>query len=462
MDIPTKKIISSYALSSSAQSSVIQPKNIQEIENCLKYAKKNKLKIAIMGSGNSWTDVFLATDQLIVDLSHFDQINSFDKENGIVNVQSGVKIGNLLAKLMPENFTLIGLSGSVTDTIGGMLSSNVHGKDTWKEGNFGQNIISFTMLLADNSIISVDLEKNNELFNAVIGGLGFMGIVLDISLKLKRIKSYMLELQTHQCHNLDELFEYFYSLEKNNLDFSYGLIDPFQTGNSLGRAICESASYQEIENCSKKDFEEFLTPKSKIAMLEPETFWKLFRFFWGYKTSKVLNSFQYNRAKGSKRKFIPFPKFQYPISAFPKFNLMYAPSGFMEFHTVFPKNEVKTAFIELLEKSTHYKRQPWVCGVKRHKKDPSYLSFSEDGLAITINFPLNNFPKYEREKYCDELISIITKHTGKIYISKHAYLPKKIFEEMYPDYTKILDLKNKYDPEIIFSSIATERLLLKK
>ena len=145
MDIPTKKIISSYALSSSAQSSVIQPKNIQEIENCLKYAKKNKLKIAIMGSGNSWTDVFLATDQLIVDLSHFDQINSFDKENGIVNVQSGVKIGNLLAKLMPENFTLIGLSGSVTDTIGGMLASNVHGKDTWKEGNFGQNIISFTI-----------------------------------------------------------------------------------------------------------------------------------------------------------------------------------------------------------------------------------------------------------------------------------------------------------------------------
>ena len=143
MDIPTKKIISSYALSSSAQSSVIQPKNIQEIENCLKYAKKNKLKIAIMGSGNSWTDVFLATDQLIVDLSHFDQINSFDKENGIVNVQSGVKIGNLLAKLMPENFTLIGLSGSVTDTIGGMLSSNVHGKDTWKEGNFGQNIIIY-------------------------------------------------------------------------------------------------------------------------------------------------------------------------------------------------------------------------------------------------------------------------------------------------------------------------------
>ena len=460
MKSPIKQTVFSYALTSNAQSSVIQPENIQEIENCLKYAKTNKLKIAIMGAGNSWTDVFLATDQLIIDLSHFDQINSFDKKNGIINVQSGVRIGNLLTKVMPENFTLVGLSGSVTDTIGGMLSSNVHGKDTWKEGNFSQNIISFTILLADNSIITIDKEKNNELFNAVVGGLGFLGIVLDISLKLKPIKSYMIEVEKHRCHNLDELFEYFFSLEKSNLDFSYGLIDPFQTGSSLGRSICESASYQEIENCSKKQFEEFLTPKSKIAMITPKTFWKLFRFFWGYKTSKILNSFQYNTSKESKRKIIPFPKFQYPLSALPKFNLMYAPSGFMEFHTIFPKNEVKSAFTELLEKSTQYKRQPWVCGVKRHKKDPSYLSFSEDGLAITINFPVNNFSKYEREKYSNELISIITKRTGKIYISKHAYLPKTIFQQMYPKYTKVLDLKNKYDPENLFQSDATQRLLM--
>ena len=460
MKSPIKQNISSYALTTTVQSSVLQPETIDDIENCLKYAKQNKLKIALMGTGNSWTDVFLSSHQLIIDLSNFDQINSYDEKNGIINVQCGIKIGNLLKKIMPENFTLTGLSGSVTDTIGGMLSSNVHGKDSWKEGNFGQNIISFKMLLADNSIIIVDRDKDNVLFNAVIGGLGFLGIVLDVTLKLKPIQSYMIELQKHRCKNLDELFEYFYSLEKNNLDFSYGLIDPFQSGRSLGRSICESASYTDIENCPKQKFEEFLTPKSKIAMMSPEKFWRLFRLFWSYKTSKILNSIQYNKTRESQRNFIPFPNFQYPISAFPKFNLMYAPLGFMEFHTVFPKNEVIPAFTELLKKSTDYKRQPWVCGVKRHKKDSSFLSFSEDGLAITINFPLNNFPKYEREKYSSEIISIIRKYSGKIYISKHAYLPKKIFEEMYPNYKKIIDLKNQYDPEIIFSSNATQRLLL--
>ena len=158
--------------------------------------------------------------------------------------------------------------------------------------------------------------------------------------------------------------------------------------------------------------------------------------------------------------FIPFPKFQYPISAFPKFNLMYAPSGFIEYHTLFPKSEVIPAFTELLKIATNYKRQPWVCGVKRHKKESPFLSFSEDGLAITINFPLNNFPKHEREKYSSEITSIITKYSGKVYISKHAYLSKTIFEEMYPEYKKILDLKNQYDPDTLFSSNATERLFL--
>ena len=38
--------------------------------------------------------------------------------------------------IMPKNWGLVGLSGSVTDLVGGMLSSNTHGKDTWKNGNF--------------------------------------------------------------------------------------------------------------------------------------------------------------------------------------------------------------------------------------------------------------------------------------------------------------------------------------
>ena len=98
--------------------------------------------------------------------------------------------------------------------------------------------------------------------------------------------------------------------------------------------------------------------------------------------------------------------------------------------------------------------------IKRHKPDTSYLTFSGDGLSIAMNFSLKHLNSNLREKYCNKLFETIIKFNGKIYISKHAIIPKPIFQKMYPDFKKIINLKNNYDPDFVFSSDATNRLLL--
>ena len=98
--------------------------------------------------------------------------------------------------------------------------------------------------------------------------------------------------------------------------------------------------------------------------------------------------------------------------------------------------------------------------VKRHKPDTPYLAFSGDGLSIAINFSLKPLNSNLREKYCNKLFETILKFNGKIYISKHAIIPKSVFQKMYPDYKKINNLKIKYDPDFVFSSDATNRLLI--
>ena len=77
-----------------------------------------------------------------------------------------------------------------------------------------------------------------------------------------------------------------------------------------------------------------------------------------------------------------------------------------------------------------------------------------------MNFPLNNFPKYERDKYADELLKIILHFEGKVYLSKNAVLSKEAFQKMYPMYEKMKELKKKYDPDYLFLSNATKRLLM--
>ena len=203
----------------------------------------------------------------------------------------------------------------------------------------------------------------------------------------------------------------------------------------------------------------FLRNQSKIGSFSPETFWSLFKHIWGNRTCNVLNQYYFYLSK-LKKEIVPFPEFQYPHSARPKFNLLYYPTGFFEFHTVFPKKSSVEAFSRLILISKNYHREPWICGVKRHKSDSSFLSFSEDGLSITMNFPLKNFKKSDKEKFSEEILNTILEFNGKIYISKHSFLPKLAFEKMYPEYKKMLGLKAKYDADGLFYSDATKRLLL--
>ena len=112
---------------------------------------------------------------------------------------------------MPHNWILVGLSGSVTDVIGGMLATNVHGKDSWKNGNFSQNVISFKIMLADGTTKEIRKENDLELFNSIVGGLGFLGLITEITLKLKPIPSYMVEQKSQRITNFETLFDFFYS-----------------------------------------------------------------------------------------------------------------------------------------------------------------------------------------------------------------------------------------------------------
>ena len=462
MKSPQKIKISNYGLTKTSSVFLLQPENLDELKNCITYAKKNQLHISIKGSGNSYADVFFSQNQVLIDTSFLNSIRNFDSNNGTITVETGVQINDLLLTIMPKNWTLVGLSGSVTDKIGGMMSSNTHGKDSWQNGNFIENIISFKIILENESILEVSREKNSELFYAVIGGLGLFGIIFEIVLKLKSIPSYMIEHFSKKTNNIDESIDHFNSLENSNIDFSYCLIDSFSKDDSLGAGVCESAKFVNMDNSSIEKFKKSLLPNSKIFSLKPESFWSLARPFWNNSTCNLLNksrSFKASISKG-KKSILSFPEYQYPYTKYPKFNLIYGTSGFLEFQIIFPKDNFSNALRELLAKSHHYGVPPWICMMKKHKPDNSFLSFSGDGFSVSINFPVSYLNPQLIEKYCNEILEIILKYNGKTYITKSSYLPKSAFQKMYPDYKKIISIKEKYDPNQIFHSDSTMRLFM--
>jgi len=459
MHEPFKKIISGFGLSKSVNTSVLIPKNIDDIEQYLKFAKNKNYRIGIKGGGNSYSDVFF-NNNLVIDTVNLNSIKSFDSDNGVIIVEPGLRIGDLLEKIMPHNWIVTGISGSVNDVIGGMLSTNVHGKDSWKHGNFNENIISFKIMFADGTIKNIEKYSDSDLYNSIIGGLGFLGIITEITLQLKKIPSYMVEHNVQRFPNLENLVDFFYSLEKNGIEYAHALINPFSLGKNLGQSVVDSSHFVEEKNCSHSKFKEFLSKKSKIYLMKPKMFWSLSNIFWCNSTNHINCNLRYAKSKFNSKKIIPFPKYQYPHSAKPNFNFLFTPNGFFEIQSIFNKHNVVDAFSELLLLSKKYKFQPFVCGIKRHKSNSTYLSFANDGLSITMNLSLNSQTKEIRTEYCKKLTDIILKYDGKTYLAKHPYFSKNEFRKMYPNYKKMIELKNKYDPDNLFCSDAMDRLFL--
>ena len=460
MEQPKQKIVTGFSLFKSANTLVATPKSLDDLIKYIDFAKQRNFKIAIQGGGNSYSDVFF-NDQLVIDTSHLNSIKSFDSENGQITVEPGVRIGDLLDIIMPHNWILVGLSGSVNDVIGGMLSTNVHGKDSWKNGNFSQNIISFKIMLANGTTEIIKNDNGSELFNSIVGGLGFLGLITEITLKLKPIPSYMVQHQTQRIPNLEKLVDFFYSLEENGLEYAHALLNPFASGGDIGQGISDSCRFVNEQNCSDEKFKEFLVKKPRVYMLKPKNFWSLCKLFWNNNTNRIICDMRYRKTPTSyTENTIPFPKYQYPHSAKPNFNLLFTPSGFFEIQTIFSRDIAIQAFTELLSLSRRFRLQPFICGIKRHKSDSSYLSFANDGLSITMNFSLNVITTEQRDEYCKELTNIILKHEGKTYLAKHPYFSQDDFHRMYPNYKKILELKAKYDPDCLFLSGATKRLLI--
>ena len=189
MKPPKQKTTTAFGLFKSAKSLVVNPENLEDLEQCLDFAKQRNFKVSIQGGGNSYGDVFF-NNQLVIDTKYLNSIKLFDQENGIITVEPGLRMGDLLRVVMPQNWILVGLSGSVNDSVGGMLATNTHGKDTWKNGNFSQNIISFKIIFANGTTKEIQKDKDSELFNSIVGGLGFLGLITEVTLKLKPIPSY--------------------------------------------------------------------------------------------------------------------------------------------------------------------------------------------------------------------------------------------------------------------------------
>ena len=109
----------------------IKAQNIEQLKNILEYAKKENIKLTIIGNGSN----ILVSDQgiqgivLKIDTEKLEE--KIEDEKIILTVGSGVKLGALAQKCLKEEITGLEFASGIPGTIGGAIRMNAgaHGSE---------------------------------------------------------------------------------------------------------------------------------------------------------------------------------------------------------------------------------------------------------------------------------------------------------------------------------------------
>ena len=135
---------------------IISPKNYNELKKII----KNK-NFIVQGNKRSYGDVAL-NKKLLISMKNFNQIKYFNKKKGIIEIESGVLLKDLITKITDYKWFVPVTPGTKYVSLGGMVANNIHGKNIIN--NQLKHFIKEIKLLKTNKKIVICSKKKIKKF----------------------------------------------------------------------------------------------------------------------------------------------------------------------------------------------------------------------------------------------------------------------------------------------------------
>jgi len=451
-----------------SRSLVARPTTIEQCREALTYFRQRDMKVCARGAGRTYGDLALNDGQGLIDMKLMNRITEFDEEHSTIKVEAGTRLIDIYREVHYRLFTLPASPTESHSSVAGAICANVNGKDAWRQGSFGSQVVNLTLLLANGELLTID--RSHELFNAIIGGIGMLGIIVDATLQLKPIKSPFVEIDLIPAANVDEMLEKMARVEQTH-DAAVVWVDAYARGPNTGRSVIHAAKWIEHDDTEAERKEyldagfERLDKHRRFGLALHQTFGpvlslmlqaqRLMMFTFNrlyYGMGRVL--YRLGRASNTEL----FLRFSFEASfTVPPAHLVCGPHGYT-LQVTFPRSDAHAALIELLGICRSSPCPPVTTILRAHKRDDGLLSFSEDGYSLNLEFHPKKRHEVASRKAIDRLIDATVRRGGKVHLAKDQVLTPEQFYRVYPRFGELLEIKRKLDPEGIFTSDLARRV----
>ncbi len=462
------KELTSLVGSIRTRSLVARPTTIEECREALAYCRQNGMTICARGAGRGYGDLALNDGQALLDMSAMKRIVAFDEKSAQITVEAGIRIIDIYQAVHHRLLTLHASPTESHSSVAGAICANVNGKDAWHHGSFAHQVVRLKILLADGHTLTID--RSHELFNAVVGGIGLLGIIMEATLQLKPIPSPFVEINRIPATDVDALLETMARIEVSH-DAAVVWVDAYARGRRIGRSVIHAAKWIERPNTesSRRQILEAgyvrLEKHRQFGLALHEKFGPILSLML-YAQRPMMNSFNrlyyamcqlyYRTGRSSNSEL--FLRFGFEASfTVPPAHLVCGPHGYTV-QLTFPRYSAREAIIELLGICQSSPCPPVTTILRAHKKDDCLISFSEDGYSLNFEFHPKKHHEAGSREAVDRLIDATVKRGGKIHLAKDQVLRPGQFYRVYPRYKDLLVIKRQLDPDGLFTSDLARRV----
>lgn len=388
------------------------------------------------GMGRSYGDAAQLGGGLVVETTRLRGCE-VDADTGTVTAGAGVTLGELLRALVPGGWMVPVVPGTQHVSVGGAIASDIHGKNHGVAGTFGSHVSAMSLLTAAGEV--VELSPDDDVFAATLGGMGLTGVIVSARIRLARVSSPFLAVDTDRVPDLAHALEV---LRAPGGPHRVAWLDLL--GSRVGRGVVTRADHVPGDAVPVGvSGGGTVTSRATVPSWWPSGLLRP-------ATVGAFNEMHFRAAPARERGRIePIGRHMFPLDALDAWPRLYGRHGFVQYQLAVPYGAEPT-----LEA---------VIGELRRASLPCYLAVLKDfgtaggpplsfpiaGWTLALDLPRAAPGLAGALDRCDALVA---QAGGRVYLSKDARMRPDALRAMYPRLEEWRAVRDRIDPGGVWRS----------
>ncbi len=442
-------MLTGWGRTAPSAAAVTTPEYAEDVDDA--FADASRRGTIPRGLGRSYGDAAQNAGGSVVETTRLGRVLDLDQSRGAVRVEAGASLDSLLRMLVPRGWFVPVSPGTRFVTVGGAFAADIHGKNHHVDGSFANHVESVT-LHTPKATLEVTPASDPELFWTTAGAMGLTGVVTELTVRLLRIETSLVQVDTERARDLDDAMARMRAGDEH-YRYSVAWIDTVATGRSLGRSVLMRGDHAPLDA---------LPRRARRAPLRFDPHTRLVAPPWAPNglvnmlTVRAVNELYYRRAPRVRRgRLQPIGPFFHPLDGISGWNRLYGARGFVQYQYVVPDDEHETVR-RTLERVTDAGCVSFVPVLKRFGPgNPGPLSFPTAGWTLTLDIPAT-VPGLG--PLLDDLDDLVVAAGGRVYLAKDSRLRPELVPVMYPELDRLREVRERVDPAGVLQSDLARRL----